>query len=144
MHVSLHSKKIISMKRILALSFISLLIFAASCGSNPKDELIGTWKVDKVNTDFDESKVTPEMLSQIVEMQKETFFKFTNDSIMVIVSNNNTNHEAFWQLDDDGTISFFFKGNELKANKLGKIENNYIISTSKSPLGTITIWYVKE
>ena len=131
------------MKRILVLSFVSLLLFAASCGSNPKADLIGTWKVDKVNTDFDENKVTPEMLNQIVEMQKETFFKFVNDSSMVIVSNNNT-HEALWLLDDDGTISFFFKGKELNPTKLGKVENGQIISTSNSPLGTMTIWYVKE
>jgi len=131
------------MKRILLLSVVSLLLFAASCGSDPKAKLIGTWKVDKVDTEFDESKVTPEMLTQIVEMQKGTFFKFVNDSTMVIVSNNNT-HEAFWLLDDEGTISFYFKGQELKPNKLGKVEDGKIIATSKSPLGSMKIWYVKE
>jgi len=131
------------MKRILLLSVVSLLLFAASCGSDPKAELIGTWKVEKVDTDFDENKVTPEMLTQIVEMQKGTFFKFVNDTSMEIVSSNNT-HIASWLLDKEGTISFYFKGQELKPAKLGKVEDGKIISVSKTPLGIMTISYVKE
>ena len=125
------------------MSVVSLLLFAASCGSDPKAKLIGTWKVDKVDTEFDESKVTPEMVTQIVEMQKGTFFKFVNDSSMEIISNNKT-HEASWLLDDDGNISFFFEGQELKPNKLGIVEDGKIIATTKSPLGSMKIWYVKE
>lgn len=131
------------MKKILLLSVVSLLLFAASCGSDPKAKLIGTWKVDNVDTDFDESKVTPEMLTQIVEMQKGTFFKFVNDTSMEIVSNNNT-HIASWLLDKDGIISFYFKGQELKPAKLGKVEDGKIISVSKTPLGSMKISYVKE
>lgn len=131
------------MKRIILLSAVSLLLFAASCGSDPKAELLGTWKVDKVDTEFDENKVTPEMVNQVVEMQKGTFFKFVNDSSMIIVSNNNT-HEASWVLDNEGTISFFFKGQQLKPTKLGKVEDGKIVSISNSQLGKITIWYVKE
>jgi len=32
-------------------------------------------KAQKVETDFDEQYTTPEMLRQVVEMQKETYFK---------------------------------------------------------------------
>ena len=131
------------MKKILLLSVVSLLLFVSACSSDPKAELIGTWKVDKVDTEFDETKVNPEMISQIVEMQKETFFRFLNDSVMVIVSNNNT-HEASWLLDDEGNISFFFKGQELKPTKLGKVEDGRIISNSKTALGSMEISYVKE
>ena len=131
------------MKRILLLSAVSLLLFAASCGSDPKAGLIGTWKADKVDTDFDENKVTPEMVAQIVEMQKGTYFKFVNDTSMEIVSNNTT-HQANWLLDKDGTISFYFKGQELKPTKLGIVEDGKIVSTTKSPLGKMKIWYVKE
>lgn len=131
------------MKKIILLSAVSLVLLAASCGSDPKAKLIGTWKVEKVDTDFDETKVTPEMITQIVEMQKGTFFKFVNDSSMEIVSNNTT-HKAAWLLDKEGNISFFFKGQELKPTKLGVVEEGKIISTTKSPLGSMKIWYVKE
>jgi hypothetical protein len=131
------------MKKIILLSIVSIVLFAASCGSDPKAKLIGTWKVEKVDTDFDETKVTPEMITQIVEMQKGTFFKFVNDSSMEIVSSNNT-HKASWLLDKEGNISFFFKGQELKPTKLGIVEDGKIISTTKSPLGSMKIWYVKE
>jgi hypothetical protein len=131
------------MKRIFLIAVVPIFLFVASCGSNPKEELIGTWRPDKVDTEFDENKVNPEMIRQIVEMQKRTFFKFINESVMIIVSNNNT-HEASWLLDEEGTISFYFKGQELKPNKLGKVEDGKILAVTKSQLGTIKIWYVKE
>jgi hypothetical protein len=131
------------MKKTLLLFVAFVLLFASSCGSDPKAKLIGTWKVDKVDTDFDENSVTPEMINQIVEMQKETFFKFINDSVMTIYSNNNT-FEATWMLDDEGNISFYFEGQELKPNKLGIVEDEKIISTSTTGLGTMKIIFKKE
>ena len=131
------------MKRYILFAATALLMIAASCNSNPKEKLIGTWKADKVDTEFDETKVTPEMVKQIVEMQKETYFEFVNDSVMKIFSSNNT-HEAGWLLDKEGTISFYFKGQEIKPNKLGKLEDGKILATTNSKLGTMKIWYVKE
>lgn len=131
------------MKRLLLFAATTLLLIAASCSSNPKEKLIGTWKADKVDTEFDETKVNPEMIKQIVEMQKETYFEFVNDTVMKIYSNNNT-YEAGWLLDKEENISFFFKGQELKPNKLGILEEGKIFATTKSKLGTIKIWYVKE
>lgn len=66
------------------------VIFLSSCGGSKENKLIGTWKATKVETDFDENRTTPEMIRQVVEMQKETYFKIINDSTLIIVSPGNT------------------------------------------------------
>jgi len=119
-------------------------VIMTSCGGSAESKLVGTWKAQKVETDFDEQYTTPEMLRQVVEMQKETYFKIIDDSTLIILSPGNT-HETKWTLDpSDQTISYFFEGNSNYLNKLGKFEDGKIISESKTPLGVITIYYEKE
>lgn len=133
------------MKRsLLVIAAFTLLMLVVSCGKSPEKKLIGTWKVGDVQTEFNETEVTPEMLRQVVEMQKQTHFRIINDSTMVIISNNNT-HEAYWELNsDDNAITYYFRGMETTSNKLGVVEGNQIVNTSNTPLGVITIYYEKE
>ncbi len=121
-----------------------VVLFMASCGGTPESKLVGTWKAQKVETDFDEQYTTPEMLRQVVEMQKETYFKIIDDSTLIIMSPGNT-HETSWELDSsDQTISYIFDGNSAYLNKLGTVSDGKIVSESKTPLGVITIYYEKE
>ncbi len=134
------------MKKLLKLSglMFALAIIITSCGGSPESKLIGTWKAQKVETDFDEQYTTPEMLRQVVEMQKETFFKIIDDSTLIIMSPGNT-HETTWNLDpEEQTIAYFFDGDSNFLNKLGTFSSGKIVSESKTPLGVITIYYEKE
>lgn len=134
------------MKRLFVLSGL-VLAFAfvlTSCGGSPESKLVGTWKAMKVETDFDEQYTTPEMLRQVVEMQKETYFKIIDDSTLIIVSPGNT-HETKWTLDSkDNTIAYFFEDSPGLNNKLGTLNSGKIVSESTTPLGKITIYYEKE
>ena len=113
------------------------VIVTTSCNSTPESKLIGTWKAQKIETDFDEQYTTPEMLRQVAEMQKETFFKIIDDSTLIIISPGNT-HETSWTLDSsDQTISYIFEGNSTYLNKLGTVIEGKIVSESKTPLGKI-------
>ena len=134
------------MKKFLKLSGLMFIvaIIITSCGGSPESKLIGTWKAQKVETDFDEQYTTPEMLRQVVEMQKETFFKIIDDSTLIIMSPGNT-HETIWKLDpEDQSISYFFDGDPSYLNELGTLSSGKIVSESKTPLGVITIYYEKE
>ena len=134
------------MKQFFRLSglMIALAIFFSSCGGSPESKLIGTWKAQKVETDFDEQYTTPEMLRQVVEMQKETYFRITDDSTLVIISPGNT-HETKWTLNpEDQAITYFFEGSPNYLNSLGTLTESKIVSKSKTPLGVITIYYEKE
>ena len=128
----------------LPLLIVILAIFITSCGDSPEAELIGTWKAQKVDTEFDEQYTTPEMLRQVVEMQKETYFRIIDDSTLIIISPGNT-HETKWNLDsDDQSISYFFDNNPNQFNKLGTFSEGKIVSETSTPLGKITIYYEKE
>lgn len=128
----------------LPVLIFTLAIFVTSCGSSPEAELIGTWKAQKVETEFDEQYTTPEMLRQVVEMEKETYFRLIDDSTLIIISPGNT-HETKWNLDpDDQSISYFFDSNPNQLNKLGTLTAGKIVSESNTPLGKITIYYEKE
>ena len=121
-----------------------LLLLVFSCSSSTESRMKGDWKVTDVQTDFNEDEVTPEMLKQVVEMQKQTFFRILNDSTMVIISNNNT-HEAKWFIDDETKeISYIFGGTVSTPHVLGKLKNGVIVSESTTPLGAMTIIYSKE
>ena len=131
------------MKNIMVIAGLFIMMFMVSC-SGPEQKLIGTWKVIDVRTGFNENDETPEMLSQVVEMQKQTYFRILNDTAMVIISNNNT-HEAKWHLNPKtSVISYSFNGMETRINTLGKVEGDQIINTSNTPLGVITTTYEKE
>lgn len=131
-------------KNIMVISSFFLIMIIISCGRSPEKKLIGTWKVKNVETNFDEQSVSPEMLSQIIEIQKQTYFRIVNDSIMAIISVDNT-HEAKWILDpEDNTITFFFEGMETMPNKLGVYNKPTIIAESNTPLGKMITYYEKE
>jgi hypothetical protein len=126
------------------LTTLMMTIFLVSCGSNPEKELLGTWKVENVQTDFNEKEVTPEMLAQVVDMQKQTYFRFMSDSVMVIISSNNT-HEANWTYnEEENMIMYFFEGMETRPFELGKLVDDKIIQESETALGKITTIYRKD
>jgi len=128
----------------LAALIAVVVLFMTSCGGTAESKLVGTWKAQNVETDFDEQFTTPEMLRQVVEMQKETYFKIIDDSTLIIMSPGNT-HETSWELDsNDQTISYVFEGSSSFLNKLGTLSDGKIVSESKTPLGVITIYYEKE
>jgi hypothetical protein len=133
------------MHRTLSLiTFITLAFLIVSCGSTTEKKLIGTWKVEDVQTDFNEKEVTPEMLAQVVDMQKQTYFRFMSDSVMVIISKENT-HEANWTFDEEESmIMYFFEGMETQPFKLGTFSGSEIVQESNTALGKITTIYRKQ
>lgn len=134
------------MKRTIIFSLMAALVFMiASCSSSsPESKLIGTWKSYDVQTDFDEDMVSPEMLSQMVEVQEKTYFRIINDTILIIISEDNT-YETEWMLDHEtNTLSYFFSGNESKANVLGVVKGDEIVSESVRPFGKMSVSYRKE
>ena len=129
------------MKNISLLLLLSIVLFA-SCSST-ENKLVGTWKVEDVKTDFNESNTTPQMLQQIVEIQKQMYFKIRTDSVMVIIINNNP-HEAVWSFDKGNqVISYHFK-NDTTVYKLGDYVDSFIITKSNKSFGIITTTYSKE
>lgn len=144
MGVSLSTKSNDMKKSLLSILTILLVVILSSCSDNTAKKLLGTWKVDDVKTEFNETEVTPEMLKQVVEMQKQTYFRIVNDSTMVIISSNNT-HEAKWLFNpEENTIIYFFNGMETTPNTLGKFEDGQIINETSTPLGSMVIYYKKQ
>jgi hypothetical protein len=134
------------MKRffVIALLFATTFALITSCSSNPESKLIGIWKAQKVETDFDAKKTTPEMISQVVEMQKQTYFRMINDSVMTVISKNDT-HEAKWKYDaQTKSVTYYFNGMSGIPSVLGTFKDGMIVSESKTPMGKITIYYEKE
>ena len=118
------------------------VIILASC-STKNNKLEGVWKVDDVKTEFDETRTTPQMLQQVADLQKQTHFKLLKDSVLVIISNNNT-LEAVWMFDKkNDIISFHFKG-DTALHQLGVYKEPYIVSKTNTMLGDITVTYAKE
>ena len=120
-----------------------LLVFAGACNS-PASKLKGKWEVANVKTEFGKTKLPPELVAHIVAEQKKISFRILNDSVMVLMLDNNT-HEAKWKMDKDRNIRYFFSTQPKLINKLGKWDGaSKIVSDSKTPLGDIIVTYEKK
>ena len=132
-------------KVIFVIGILGLMVFV-SCQSTPESKLIGTWKVVDVETDFDETRSNPRMINQVVETQKQTFFKIVNDTVMVIISSGNT-YEAKWKLNPDNqNISYTFDEWDEKSVpfELGVYADNQIIAESEMAIGKMVVHFEKE
>jgi hypothetical protein len=147
---TMHAIVVIALKYIimkvisLLKSFVAalILVFVVSCSSTPESKLIGTWKVTDVQVDFDEQKTDPGTVNQVAEREKKTILKFTSDSTLTIIDNNNT-HKALWKLAEDGKVTYSFEGDQLN-NDLGIYEEGKITITSDTPLGEIITVFEKS
>lgn len=114
-----------------------LLIFAAALMGchHPKDSLIGTWTVSKVNVQFDEQLSTPELVKQVGEMEKQNVIKISSDSIL-----------TFKGLDIEWQDRISLKNETLLRNGavFGTWKNGEIVTRSGSPLGEVIVVYRKE
>jgi hypothetical protein len=118
------------------------IMFMGACNS-PASRLKGEWKVADVQTQFGKTKLPPEVVAHIVDEQKKITFRIVNDSVLVLMLDNNT-HEAHWKLDKDKTIRYSFTSQPAMVNKLGKWDGEKIISESKTPLGELIVTYEKK
>jgi len=117
------------------LVFLGLILLLSAC-TEKQDSLIGDWKADKVNVQFDESRSTPELVKQIGEMEKQNRISIGADSILVFSSLDN-NFEGQLRLDESGTLY-------CNGNVFGQWKNGEIVTKTPSPLGEITVKYQKE
>ncbi len=134
------------MKKVVFVIGVLVMMGLVACQNSPESKLIGTWKVVEVETDFDESRTNSQMIKQVVETQKQTFFKIMNDTLMVIISTGNT-YEAKWKLNpDDQSITYTF--DEWDDNsvpfELGVYVDNQIIAESNMAMGKIVVYFEKE
>lgn len=132
-------------KVVFAIGVLTAMVLY-SCQSSPESKLIGTWKVVEVETDFDETRSNPRMINQVVETQKQTFFKILNDTTLVIISTGNT-YEAKWRLNPDNqNITYTFDewdGNSVPFT-LGVVTENQIIAESDMAMGKMLVYFEKE
>ncbi len=118
------------------LLFLLGLAFAL-CACHPKtDSLIGQWKADKVNVQFDEQRSTPELVKQVGEMEKQNCFVISKDSVLVFNS---------LETEITGRVSTDKLGNlTLDGVPFGQWKNGEIVTKTPSPLGEIVITYRKN
>ena len=129
------------MKKLLLVAVMAI-VFLGSCRS-PESKLIGDWKVTDVKTDFGKMQLPPALEAHIVAEQKKISFRIINDSVMVLMLDNNT-HEAKWKMDKQHNISYYFTSQPRFVNRLGKWNGNEIVSDSKIPLGKLVVIYEKK
>lgn len=122
------------MKKHIPFLFGFALLLSA-CTEN-SDSLIGEWKVDKVNVQFDENRSTPELVKQVGEMEKQNHISISADSILVFSSLDN-NLQGCLTIDESGTLY-------CNGTLFGEWKNGEIVTKTPSPLGEITVKYKKE
>ncbi len=123
------------MKKLVFLLILGLAFAIAACHSKA-DSVIGQWKADKVNVQFDEKRSTPEVVKQVGEMEKQNRFSISVDSILVFKS---LDTEMTGRIISDKQGNLFLDG-----VLFGQWKNGEIVTRTSSPLGEIVVVYKKE
>ena len=118
------------------LLFFGLALCMASCRDESSDSIIGTWKADKVNVQFDEQRNTPELVKQIGEMERQNSIVISADSMLVFKSMEGESKGRL-SLAKEGTM--FVDGVQF-----GRWNEGKIVTQSDSPLGMVVVTYGKQ
>ena len=111
-----------------------LLVLVSSCHRD-KDPFIGRWTVEKVNVEFKEDGVTPEMVRQYGELEKDNLLEIGKDSVLTLISGGDTLQ---------GRCSLQGGQLLLEGNPLGRYEHGRIETETVTPLGTVKVIYSKR
>ena len=115
--------------------FMAFGLMLCACQPEP-DTLIGTWTVEKVKVQFDESRTTPELVKQVGEMERQNTLSIGTDSTLVFNGIDEQWKQRVSLTNDsvlycNGTIFGFWKD--------GKI-----VTRTGSPLGQVIVIYKKD
>lgn len=128
---------------LIVFTIFSIPFFTA-CNSGKGTKMIGMWTVDNVDAQFDEAKVNPQTLQQVIEMEKQTMLKFIDDSTMNIIMGENT-FRTFWSIEEGtGKVFYRFEDSPTSFNELGVLIDGLIVSESTTPVGKIKVSYKKS
>lgn len=122
------------MKKLILALFVVVVAFAAC--NEKSDSLIGTWSVEKVNVQFDESRSTPELVKQTGEMEKQNSIVINADSTLVFKSVDGEMRGRV-KLADGETLL-------VGGTVFGRWKAGRIITKTDSPLGEIVVTYCKR
>jgi len=132
--------------QILTIRNMALLIFlivlTGACSNTKSNKMIGVWKVDNVDVRFDEQKVNPQTLEQVIATEKESILHFMDDSTMHIIMGE-TNQKAYWSM-EEAILFYYFDGSPLNVYELGKLVDEKIETEPQTPVGSIRITYIKS
>ena len=120
--------------RVVCFVVMMLLVLVSSCHRN-KDPFIGRWTVEKVNVEFREDVVTPEMVRQYGELEKDNLIEIGKDSVLTMISGGDT-LKGRCSLQGG---QLFFEGNPF-----GHYERGLIETETVTPLGTVKVIYSKR
>jgi len=91
--------------------------------------------VEKVNVEFKEDGVTPEMVRQYGELEKDNLLEIGKDSVLTLISGGDTLQ---------GRCSLQGGQLLLEGNSLGRYEHGRIETETVTPLGTVKVIYSKR
>lgn len=117
------------------LFLFALVIMLGSC-RHEADTLVGTWTVDKVHVQFDEQRVTPELVKQVGEMERQNTFSISADSVMVFKGLDLT-WEGHVCLKSDTTLL-------CDGREFGTWCEGRIVTQVDTPVGEVIVIYRKE
>ena len=120
------------MKKAVFIAFVLMLI-CIECQRNT-NTIVGTWKAEKVEIDFDERHGTPEIVKQTGIIEKENRLIVTADSTLAFISQGDT---------VKGIFSVSETQISLDGKPFGTIAENGIITNEETPFGNISVTYRK-
>jgi len=121
-----------------------LIMLIAACGQ-PKNKLVGVWKVQKVEVDADTITAKSEALKTSRQRQQSLRLELFEDKTMNIISMDNT-FPGTWSFDESGgNIYVRLEGASLEDNiQIGRYDDGMIIKREKKPFGWMVTYFEKE
>lgn len=119
---------------------VSCLFSSCGCGNM---SLSGMWKVDRVDIDFDESRVTPEMVRQLGAMEKRGYMIFDADSSLRVYDGENV-MDTRYSYRADGSLYYESVDSVGYMIYLGQYDIDKIVVQKQGVLGKTRLTYIKQ
>lgn len=104
--------------------------------------IVGKWKVDSVDMEFDEKRTSPQTILQYGEEEQHNYLYFKNDSI-VHIKMGQVDGEYFYKVGESGEI-FYKPSHNAVAVSLGTFKDKKIHTSINTVVGKIKVVYVRE
>lgn len=128
---------------VIVLSIVvALSSLFVSCESR-RGLLSGEWKVDKVEMDFDESRVTPEMVRQIGAQEKMGYMIFNADSSLHLYDGEVV-MKTRYSCGTDGSLYYESTDSARVMTYLGRYVSGKIVVERHGVLGKTRLTYIKQ
>jgi hypothetical protein len=132
-------------KKLFVIAFFAAVLLGTACQKSADEQILGTWKIESINTSESMDDVSREMFKQTnAEIIEKSTYTFEKEGVMKF-SMDGTNSTWKWDLSDDAkSITFDIDGTKRTYDVKSLTEKEMILDDKIAEGNVQTSTYKKQ